>query len=40
MSTKNRKITFKPYEMNQPMLLPPSLDELIPDGHLVRVVNA
>jgi len=37
---KNRKIVFKPYEMNQPMLLPPSLDELIPEGHLVRVVNA
>ena len=30
---------FKPYEQNQPMLLPPSLEELIPKGHLVRVVN-
>src|SRR5690606_3997353 len=30
VSTKNRKLTFKPYEMNQPMLLPPSLDELVP----------
>ena len=30
MSTKNRKLTFKPYEMNQIMLLPPSLNELVP----------
>lgn len=33
------KITFKPYVQNQPMLLPPSLDELVPQNHLVRVVN-
>lgn len=25
--------------MNQPSLIPPSLDELIPEGHIVRVVN-
>lgn len=31
--------TFKPYDQNQPMLLPPSLEELIPPGHIVRVVN-
>lgn len=30
---------FKPYEQQQAMLLPPSLEELIPEGHLVRVVN-
>jgi len=30
---------FKPYEQKQAMLLPPSLEELIPEGHLVRVVN-
>jgi transposase len=30
---------FKPYTQNQPMLLPPRLEELIPEGHLVRVVN-
>jgi transposase len=34
-----KKQIFKPYEQNQPMLLPPSLEELIPTGHLVRVVN-
>lgn len=40
--TKKRghnKVTFKTYTMEQPMLLPPSLEELIPEGHLVRVVN-
>ncbi len=31
---------FKTYDQNQLMLLPPSLDELIPKDHLVRVVNA
>jgi transposase len=30
---------FKPYEQNQVMLLPPNLEELIPESHLVRVVN-
>ncbi len=30
---------FKPYVQKQAMLLPPSLEELIPAGHLVRVVN-
>ena len=38
---KRRKAapTFKPYIQNQPSLLPPSLDELIPINHPVRVVN-
>jgi len=35
----NGKVTFKAYNMNQVSLLPPSLEELIPEGHLVRVVN-
>jgi len=30
---------FKPYTQNQAMLLPPRLEELIPEGHLVRMVN-
>lgn len=30
---------FKPYIMNQPALIPPSWDELIPANHVVRVVN-
>jgi len=35
----NGKITFKRYTMEQPSLLPPSWEELIPEDHLVRVVN-
>lgn len=35
----NGKITFKSYSMEQGMLLPPSVEELIPADHLVRVVN-
>jgi len=30
---------YKPYVQNQPMLLPPSLEELIPEEHMVRVVD-
>ncbi len=37
--SKNKAITFKSYHQNQPFLLPPSLDELIPRDHPVRVVN-
>jgi transposase len=36
---KSDKATYKPYEQNQPYLIPPSADELIPDDHLVRLVN-
>ena len=39
MKNSHGKITFKEYTMEQPMLLPPSLDELIPEGHIVRIVN-
>lgn len=34
------KITFKPYDVGQGELIPPTADELIPANHLVRVVNA
>ena len=30
---------FKPYTPKQGMLLPPNLEEMIPEGHLVRVVD-
>ncbi len=30
---------FKPYNQNQLMLLPPSLEELVPKNHPVRVIN-
>jgi transposase len=33
------KQVFKPYHQDQVMLLPPSLEELIPEKHLVRVVD-
>jgi transposase len=36
---KSDKITYKPYEQHQPYLIPPSADELIPQDHLVRLVN-
>lgn len=36
---KSDKITYKPYEQNQMYLIPPSVEELIPQDHLVRLVN-
>lgn len=39
MKKGHNKVTFKPYTMAQPTLLPPNLEELIPEDHLVRVVN-
>jgi transposase len=36
---KNSKVIFKTYSPSQGMLLPPSLEELIPLSHPVRVVN-
>lgn len=36
---KNKNVTFKQYQMEQPMLLPPSVEELIPEKHLVRIIN-
>lgn len=38
-SNKKGVVIFKPYDPNQQMLLPPSLESLIPLGHPVRVVN-
>lgn len=34
------KVVFKDYINNQPLLLPPSIDELIETNHPVRVVNS
>ena len=39
MSKPKRSVVFKAYTQNHPMLLPPSLDELIAPGHPVRIVN-
>src|SRR5271167_4787825 len=30
---------FKPYTQHQTMVLPPSVEDLIPSNHMVRVVN-
>lgn len=34
-----RRVAFKKYLQHEPTFLPPSLEELIPSGHLVRTVN-
>jgi len=34
-----RQPKFKPYHQQQLMLLPPSLEDLVPKGHIVRVVD-
>lgn len=39
MGKTNNKVIFKPYEMGQMALLPPKLEELIAEKHLVRVIN-
>lgn len=36
----DRVPVFKPYTQSQPSLLPPSLDELVPSNHPVRVVSS
>lgn len=36
---RHNEVTFKPYVQNQVWLLPPSLGELIPEEHVVRLVN-
>lgn len=33
------KVVYKPYDQTQQWLIPPSVDELIPANHLVRVVS-
>jgi len=40
MSKRQRKATFKAYNPDQLSLLPPSLEELIPDNHVVRVIRS
>jgi transposase len=36
---KSDKITYKPYEQGQAYLIPPSVEELIPANHLIRLVS-
>lgn len=35
----SNKITYKPYSQSEQWLLPPSLDELVPENHFVRIVS-
>ncbi len=35
----DRKVVFKDYAVDQQMLLPPSLDELLPSDHIARTIN-
>lgn len=35
----SEKITFKPYSQNEQWLLPPSMDELVPENHFARIVS-
>jgi transposase len=39
MGRKETHPVFKPYIQNQMSLMPPRLDELIPEDYLVRVIN-
>jgi transposase len=39
MKKRNNQVTFKPYSMEQSMLLPLCLDELISEDHLARAGN-
>jgi transposase len=39
MKKNHGRVTFKPYNQEQAMLMPPSLGELIPEEHMVRVVD-
>ena len=37
---RHNQVVFKPYEQDQMWLLPPSLGELIPKNHIVRLVSS
>lgn len=39
MNEEEGKVVFKRYEQNQPMLLPPSYEDMVPMNHPVRGVN-
>lgn len=36
---KSNKVTFKTYDPEQAFLLPPSLEDLVPQNHMVRLIN-
>jgi len=40
MTRRYKKIPFKPYHDKQSILFPPNLDEMVPQGHPVRIVDS
>jgi transposase len=40
MTRRYKKIPFKPYHDKQSMLFPPNLNDMIPEGHPVRIVDS
>lgn len=36
---RHQLVTFKPYQQDQMLLMPPRLDDMVPANHVVRVVN-
>jgi transposase len=38
-SVERRPVSFKEYNQDQLFLLPPSLHEFLPEGHLAHVIN-
>jgi transposase len=39
MHGEKGKVVFKPYDQGQLQMFPPSLDSLIPENHIVRLIN-
>jgi len=39
METSKKPAVFKTYAVDQLMLLPPSLEELVPENHISRTIN-
>lgn len=40
MQGEQGKVVFKPYDQGQLQMFPPSLDSLIPENHIVRLINS
>ena len=39
LQKRHNQVVFKPYQQDQMWLFPPSLGELIPPHHIVRMIN-
>jgi len=40
MTRRYKKIPYKPYHDKQSMLFPPNVDDMVPEGHPVRIVDS